>query len=126
MGWVDTITEINRYSERHMDIRFKNIVISCAYAPDMNYEEQKRKNFWDELDEKIYKNTDNKILHVLGIDNNGQIGNKEKTKNIGKHTISKKNEKGNGVSLSKRLKKWGMRAMNTTKEKSKDKKIEKE
>ena len=92
----------------------------------MNYDEQKRKDFWDKLDEKIHKNTDNKILHILCIDNNGQIGSKEKTKNIGRHTISKNNEKGNGVSLSKRLKKWGMRAMNTTKEKSKNKNKEKE
>jgi len=91
--WVDTIKEINRHTERHIDIKFKNIVISCAYAPDMNYDEQKRKDFWDKLDEKIHKNTDNKILHILCIDNNGQIGCKEKTKHIGKHTISKKKRK---------------------------------
>ena len=39
--------------------------------------------------------------------------------------MSKKNEKGNGVSLAKRLDRWGMKATNTLKEKSTEQSKEK-
>merc|ERR1711915_949071 len=102
-SWYETITEINKYNARHMDVRWGNIIVTCSYAPDMNHEEAEREEYWNALEEKIYKNVDNKILHIWGTDTNGQLG-------TGKR---KQNEKGNGVNLAKLIKKIGMRAMNT-------------
>jgi len=98
-----------------MDVRWENIIVTCSYAPDMNHEETEREDYWNALEEKIYKNSDNKILHICETDTNGQLGTgkKNKTKNIGKYTMRKQNEKGKGVNLAKLFKKIGMRAMNT-------------
>merc|ERR1711973_452236 len=99
-----------------MDIRWKNMVITSSYAPDMNHDEREREYYWEKLEENIYKNTDNKIIHIWGTDTNGQLGTgkqRKKNKNIGKNTLKRQNEKGNGVNLAKLIKKIGMRAMNT-------------
>merc|ERR1712126_570500 len=73
-SWYEAIEEIRKHSSGHMDIRWKNMIITNSYAPDMNQEEQEREKYWEELEEKIYKNIDNKVLHIWGTDTNGQIG----------------------------------------------------
>merc|ERR1711915_625384 len=62
-SWYEAMTEINKYNARHMDVRWENIIVTCSYAPDMNHDETEREDYWNALEEKIYKNSDNKILH---------------------------------------------------------------
>ena len=110
---MNHIEKINKFNERHIEVRLKSLVITNSYAPDSSYSSIDRDRYWEKLQENIYKVTDNKITHIWTTDNNGQLGMGNKNPFIGPHARVKNHEKGNGQKLAATMKSLKLRAVNT-------------
>ena len=111
--WMEKLKQVKKYNERHIEITFNNLVITNTYAPDKSYSSIDRARYWSNLEENIFKVTDNNVTHIWTTDNNGQLGNGNKNPYIGAFARVKNNEKGNGQQLAAFMKKNKMRAANT-------------
>jgi len=109
------------------NIRGRKITILNTYAPHMCYNTGEREEYWAKIGETL-KATNAKDCIIWGTDNNGQVAQQNKgkqgiNKSVGRWTMAKRTEQGNGIKLVDKCNKYNLTIMNTM---CKPKKAEKE
>ena len=100
------IYRIYRIDKKIIEIRHKtgnsinNISILSPYAPHIGYDKEINE-YWAKIQNYI-KPMPSNLIKMRRTDNNGQIASNKTCNLIGKWTIAKTNEEGNGENITKR------------------------
>jgi len=100
------------------NIHGRKITILNTFAPHMCYNTGEREEYWAKIGETL-KAINSKGCVIWGTDNNGQVaqvnkGKQAKNKSVGRSTLAKQTEHGNGSKLVEKRNKYNLAITNTT------------